>query len=59
MFGIAIVTAVFNAHGSFASPAAVVHGYRPAVAVSAAFSVVGALTALGIRRRNAGASTGL
>ena len=53
VFGIAIVTAVFNAHGSFASPAAVSHGYRPAVAVSAAFSLVAALTALGIRRRAA------
>jgi len=37
----------------FASPAAVSHGYRPAVAVSAAFSVVAALAALGIRRRTA------
>lgn len=59
VFGIAIVTAVFNSRGSFASPAALVHGYRPAVAVSAAFSVAGAVTALGIRRRNAGASTAL
>ena len=58
VFGIAIVTAVFNAHGSFASPAALVHGYRPAVAVSAAFSVAGAFTALGIRRRKAAASRG-
>jgi EmrB/QacA subfamily drug resistance transporter len=54
VFGIAVVTAVFNAHGSFASPASVSHGYRPAVAVSAAFSVIAALTALGIRRRIAG-----
>ncbi len=52
VLGIAVVTAVFNAHGSFASPAAVSHGYRPAVAVSAAFSVAAALTALGIRRRS-------
>lgn len=56
VFGIAIATAVFNANGSFASPAAVAHGYRPAVAVSAAFSAVAALTALGIRRRRVGAS---
>ncbi len=56
VLGIAVVTAVFNAHGSFASPAAVSHGYRPAVAVSAAFSVIAALAALGIRRRTAAGS---
>jgi hypothetical protein len=56
VFGIAIVTAVFNAHGSFATPAAVVHGCRPAVAVSAAFSVLAAAIALGVRRRSAGAT---
>ncbi len=59
VFGVAIVTAVFNAHGSFAGPAAVVHGYRPAVAVSAAFSVIAAITALGLRRRTAGATMGM
>jgi MFS family permease len=59
VFGIAIVTAVFNAHGSFATPAAVVHGYRPAVAVSAAFSVLAAVIALGLRRRSAGATMGM
>jgi EmrB/QacA subfamily drug resistance transporter len=57
VFGIATVTAVFNAHGSFATPAAVVGGYRPAVAVSAAFSVLAAVIALGLRRRSADATT--
>jgi hypothetical protein len=50
VFGIAIVTAVFNTHGSLAGPAAVASGYRPALAVAAGLSVLGALTAIGIRR---------
>jgi hypothetical protein len=50
VFGVAIVTAVFNSHGSFASPAAVTSGFRPALAVSAGASVLGALVATGIRR---------
>ncbi len=55
VFGVAIVTAVFNAHGSLAGPASVTSGYRPALAVSAGLSVVGALFAIGIRRAKAGA----
>ena len=50
MFGIAIVTAVFNTHVSLAGPAAVTSGYRPALAVTAGLSVLGAATAIGIRR---------
>ena len=50
VFGIAIVTAVFNTHGSLAGPAAVTSGYRPALAVAAGLSVLGAATAIGIRR---------
>ena len=50
VFGIAIVTAVFNTHGSLAGPAAVTSGYRPALAVAAGLSVLGAVTAIGIRR---------
>jgi MFS family permease len=50
VFGVAIVTAVFNAHGSLAGPAAVTSGYRPALGVSAGLSVVGALAAIGLRR---------
>jgi EmrB/QacA subfamily drug resistance transporter len=54
VFGVAMVTAVFNAHGSFATPAAVTSGYRAALGVSAGASMLGALAALGIRRARAG-----
>ncbi len=50
VFGIAIVTTVFNAKGSLASAATITSGYRPALAVSAGLSVLGAATALAIRR---------
>jgi EmrB/QacA subfamily drug resistance transporter len=50
VFGIAIVTAVFNAHGSLTTTAAVTSGYRPALVASAGLSVFGAVIALGIRR---------
>jgi EmrB/QacA subfamily drug resistance transporter len=53
VFGIAAVAAVFTAHGSLGAPASVTAGFRPALAVSAALSVLGAATALavGARRR--------
>jgi MFS family permease len=54
VFGVAVVTAVFNAYGSLATSATVTSGYRAALAVSAGASVLGALTALGIRRARAG-----
>jgi MFS family permease len=54
VFGVAVVTAVFNAHGSLATRATVTSGYRAALAVSAGASVLGALAALGIRRARAG-----
>ena len=47
--GIAAVTAVFNSAGSLASPAAVTHGYRPAMTLAAGLSVCGAAAALGMR----------
>ena len=50
VFGIAIATTVFNAHGSLAAAATITSGYRPALAVAAGLSVLGAVTALGIRR---------
>ena len=51
VFGIAIVTAVFNAKGSLVSRAAVEHGYRPALVVAAGFSVLErAVVAINIRR---------
>jgi EmrB/QacA subfamily drug resistance transporter len=54
VFGVAVVTAVFNSHGSLTSSAGVTSGYRAALAVSAGASVLGALAALGIRRARAG-----
>jgi hypothetical protein len=50
VFGVAVVTAVFNSHGSLANPASVTSGYRAALTVSAGASVLGALVAVGIRR---------
>jgi EmrB/QacA subfamily drug resistance transporter len=50
VFGIAVATTVFNAHGSLASAAAVTSGYRPALGVAAGLSVLGAAAALGLRR---------
>jgi EmrB/QacA subfamily drug resistance transporter len=49
--GIAIATAVFNAKGSLAGAAAVTSGYRPAMAVLAGISALGAVTALFMRGR--------
>ena len=40
------VAAVFSAHGQLGSPAGVVAGFRPALAVSALLSLAGALAAL-------------
>jgi EmrB/QacA subfamily drug resistance transporter len=54
VFGIAIATTVFNAHGSLAGAAAITGGYRPALGVSAGLSVIGAATALGIRAARGG-----
>jgi MFS family permease len=56
VFGVAVVTAVFNSHGSLASATSVTAGYRPALAVSAGASVLGAVVALGIRRARAASS---
>jgi EmrB/QacA subfamily drug resistance transporter len=50
-FAIAIVSAVFAANGHFGSPASVVAGFRPAFAVAAGLSMLGALTALAITSR--------
>jgi hypothetical protein len=50
VFGIAIVTTVFNTKGSLGSAASVTSGFRPALAVSAGISVLGAVVAIGMRR---------
>jgi MFS family permease len=49
--GLAIAVAVFSGAGSYASPAAFSDGFAPAVAVSAALSLVGALAASALRAR--------
>src|SRR5215211_6623192 len=55
VLGVAVAAAVFAGAGSYASPHAFLDGFAPAVAVLAAFSVVGAIVALALpgRRRRA------
>jgi len=50
-FGIAVTAAVFAAHGQLGSPAGVVAGFRPALAVSALLSLLGGGAALAAGRR--------
>ena len=57
VFGVAIVTAVFNSEGSLAGPAAVTSGCRPALAVAAGLSVLGAAAALGLGGQAGGSWT--
>jgi hypothetical protein len=52
-FGIAVVTAVFAAHGHFGSAASFTSGYRPAMVVSALISLAGAVAAVAVGRRAA------
>jgi EmrB/QacA subfamily drug resistance transporter len=53
VFGLAIAAAIFSGAGSYASPAAFSNGFVPAMAVTAALSLAGALTALLIPGRRA------
>ncbi len=46
--GVAVVTVVFDAHGSLDSPAQTLSGYEPALVTAATISLLGALAALGI-----------
>ena len=48
--GVAVVTVVFDAHGSLDSPAQMLAGYEPALVTAATISLLGALAALGISR---------
>jgi len=50
-FGIALVTAVFAANGHLGSVASFTAGYRPAMAVSAGISLLGAAAAVTVGRR--------
>jgi hypothetical protein len=60
VFGVAVAAAVFAGAGSFTSPDAFLDGFAPAVSVLAAFSLVGAIVALGLpgRRRAAESVSG-
>jgi EmrB/QacA subfamily drug resistance transporter len=49
-FGIAVATAVFAGYGHLGTPASFVAGFRPAFALAAGLSVLGAATALATRR---------
>jgi len=49
VFGLAIATAVFSANGHLGTAASFTAGFRPALAVCAAFSVLGALSGLAVR----------
>ena len=51
VFAIAIASSVFAAHGHIGSPASITAGFRPALAVSAALSLLGAITALAVVTR--------
>jgi MFS family permease len=51
VFGIAILVTVFAGAGGYVSPEAFSDGFSPAMAVSAALSLVGAIAGLGLRGR--------
>jgi EmrB/QacA subfamily drug resistance transporter len=48
VFAVAIATAVFTAYGHLGSPASITDGFKPALGVCAALSLLGTLAALGI-----------
>jgi MFS family permease len=50
VFGVAAATAVFTASGRLGTAAAFTAGFRPALAAAAGLSLLGALTALTLRR---------
>jgi EmrB/QacA subfamily drug resistance transporter len=58
-FGIAILSAVFTAHGGFTSATAIAHGFRAAMIVATAVSAAGALAGAGLTRRRPAAPTRL
>jgi MFS family permease len=55
-FGIALVSAVFAAHGHLGTAASFTAGYRPAMLVAAGLSLLGALAAMAIGGRRASRS---
>jgi EmrB/QacA subfamily drug resistance transporter len=58
VFAVAIASSVFAANGHLGSPAAVTAGFRPALAVCAVLSLLGAVTALAIAARRRAAAAG-
>ncbi|MDQ6771969.1 MAG: DHA2 family efflux MFS transporter permease subunit [Candidatus Dormibacteraeota bacterium] len=56
-FGIAVTTAVFTANGHLGSPEAVTAGFKPALAVCAGASMLGALAALLVGSRRGATAT--
>jgi hypothetical protein len=60
--GLAVAVAVFAGAGSYASPSAFTDGFAPAIAVSGALSLVGALAGIALRSKakaTAGTAIGL
>jgi EmrB/QacA subfamily drug resistance transporter len=55
VFGVAVAVAVFAAAGSYASPAAFVDGFGPAMGVAAALALAGAFAGLALPGRRAAA----
>jgi MFS family permease len=51
VFGIAVATAVFAANGHLGTAASFTAGFRPALAVAAGLSLLGAMTALAVGSR--------
>jgi hypothetical protein len=57
VFGVAICAAVFAAHGGYASPAAFVSGFGPAMGACAGLALLGAAAGLIIPRRRPAAAS--
>jgi len=53
VFGVAVAVAVFASAGSYASPAAFIEGFGPAIVVAAALSLAGAVAGLALPGRRA------
>jgi EmrB/QacA subfamily drug resistance transporter len=57
VFGVAIAVAVFASAGSYASPAAFIDGFGPAIGVAAALSLAGAVAGLALPGRRPAPAT--
>jgi MFS family permease len=55
VFGVAILTSIFSAHGGFASPQVFVDGLKPAMEVGGVLVALAAAAAFALPRRNRGA----